>query len=234
MSRVQDALKQASEEREIRHGASSQAHDKTVGTQELWQEVHRLESSLASWSAARQASLAQSAASAGRPAAPAASQPACTWKETLTQCERQLSVYDEQLVRRLEEQATLEAQVETQERAAAQAASALASLRHHLTDTQRAVQSVEAEKASVRRKVDVLRECQKLSDASAAAQQELQATDEMIARTADYQQRVAEKIAQYRQHRQTAQRTAEGLRHQLQQALARVETNGAPGDAAHE
>ena len=242
MSKIQDALKRASEERDLRSGVSNQTsrtHEPADGAQELWHEVRRLESSLANWNARQASPVQASSEPAVRSAESAAGQgrtspPTQTWKDTLTQCERQLSAYDDQLAHHLEEQVTLEAQVATQERAAAQATAALNALRQRLADAQGAAKSVEAGKAVVRRKVDALRECQRLSGASEAAEQELQATDDVIVRTLDDQQRAVDKLVQYRQHRQTVQRTTEGLRHQLQQALARMETDGAHGDAAHE
>ena len=233
MSRVQDALKKASEDREIRHAGSGQAKELSAGTQELWQEVHRLESSLANWTARQTVSTGSI-----QPAAPATPAPGFvtrphavhTWQETFTQCESALSACDAQIVRHLEEQALVEAQVAAQERAAAQANLELSTLRHRMMDVQGAVKSAEAGKAALQRKVDALRECQRLSDACAAADQELRTTDEMIAKTLDYQQRVTDKLAQYRQHQQTAQRTAEGLRHQLQQALVRAQAQGTQGE----
>ena len=250
MSKMQDALRKAVEDRDLRH--EPRPADAVSGTHELWQEVRRLESSLANWTvrpvtspnpAQPSSSVRPPTASSGNPAelggrgdAVAAGEgtPVPVWKDALKQCESQLSAYDEQIVRRLEEQATLETQVEVQERAAAQARTALTALQQRLADTQHAVKSAEADRLSVQRKLEALRECQKLSDASQASEQELRATDEMIVNALDYQQRVADKLAQYRQHRQTVQRTTEGLRHQLQQAVARMETNGAYGDAAHE
>ena len=247
MSKMQDALKRAAEDRDLQRASQPPAarpEPAAPGAQELWQEVRRLEASLASWSAQR------SGASSGQPAESAVGKPQQAssagphrredsvqrWQEAIQRCQAKLASYEEQAENRRQQQAAAQAQAVAQERLVAQAAADLTVLRQRLSEATGAVQAVEAETARELERLAALRECQELSRASQATEEELRVTAEIVAHITQHQRQVGEKLALCQQRGGELQQAADGLRRQLERALVRAELAGptetAPGSQA--
>ena len=212
MSKIQDALKQAEEQRATRAQSASAGPASAT----LSDEVQRLEASLAAWRAR-----------------PADSQ----WDEEARRCQTALASCEERLVHAQQQRASLQAQAAEQERVVAQAATYLAVLQRRLRDAEAGIQEVERERTVQGERLSAFRQCQTLAQAAAEAEQHLQTKTEAIARIARVQQRITEKLSQHQRVSQELRDTAATLRRQLAETLARAQmTNGphTPGDGRHE
>lgn len=213
MSRMQEALKRAEEQRASR-------------TSTLSDEADRLEASLAAWRSARPAEPV---------AATNGSQP--PWEEELHRCHTLLVSCDARIAQAQQQRASLQVQATEQERVVAQAAAHLGTLQQRVQQAEAGLRSAEADRATHAERLASLRRCQALAQAAAEAEQQLQANTETITRIARVQQRVTEKLSQHQRQAQELRGTTDSLRRQLHDALARaqgVSGSTTNGDGLHE
>ena len=131
MSRIQDALKRAEESRTPRTPSGEAAPPRDAISAEMLDEVRRMEASLASWRPIP-----------GKPGAPASSTPSAEtpapsagrWEEEIRRCEAELAAHENRAVRSQQQRASLQAQMEEQDRVVAQAAALLGTLQQRVRE----------------------------------------------------------------------------------------------------
>ena len=208
MSRIQDALKQAEDQRSVRTPVC-EALPVSAMSSEMLDEVRRLEASLASWRP--------------RPAAPTA--PASStgrWEEDLRRCEATLVAQDTRISRSQEQVASLNTQVVEQDEVVTKAAALLRALQQRLQEAQVSLRQAEAEKAAQAERLLALRRCQALSQAATEAECDFRAHAETVARISRVQQRVNERLSKHQLQAQQLQQAVAQLRRQLNNAVTQA------------
>ncbi len=235
MSRIQEALKRAEEQRAGRTPSAAAPKDGAVTPEALDDEVRRLELSLSAWRArpAEPAStppLAQTAAVSKRAPPPAhrTGTASDSWETEICRCQDTLALCEQRLTQAHQQRAACQGQVAEQERVVAQATAHLVALQQRVQDAAAAVRNIEADRAAHGERLSALRQCQTLAQAAVEAEGQIQTNTETIARIARVQQRVTEKLSQHQQEAQELRAAAAELRRRLADTLARTQHPASP------
>ena len=196
MSKVATALQKAEEERDAQLASTSQ--DQHV----LWEEVRRVESSLASWKARTTVTP---------PAVPASNATAkMIPQELLTQaidrCQAELLNCEQLAAAHVRTHMSLQAQVTAQEQFIAKTEEQLKTLRGHVSRLANETQSIETNKQACLARLTSLRECQVLAHKVRMAEAELHTTqyivDDLTQELEQMQRQLTEAIARAEQRSQ--------------------------------
>ena len=239
MSKIQNALKHAEEYRASKtHSAADLPHGGAPTPETLDDEVNRLEASLSTWRA-RPAEPAPAAASA-EPRHGSTAQAGGPWGEEIRRCQETLAACEARIARSQQQRSSAQAQVAEQERVVAQAAAHLATLQQRLREAEAEVQQMEGERTTHSDRLSTLRQCQALAQAAEEAEQRLQMNAEIVVHITGVQQRITEKLSQHQRASQELRESADTLRRQLADMIARAPSIGSSpmnridGDGRHE
>lgn len=221
MSRIQDALQRAEDQRSEQTVSGAAPQPSVMSSARLADEVRRLEASLASWRPRPEASVASA-------------RPAARWDEDMRRCEEELAAHEARISRSQEQRASLDAQVAAQDQVAARAVAMLQTLRQQLHEAEAAVRQAEADQAAQAERLLALRRCQALSQAAAEAERDFQAHATAIARISRVQQRVNERLSKHQLQAQQLQQAAAQLRRQLNDAVTQTTSQIIQGGGRHE
>jgi chromosome segregation ATPase len=216
MSRIQDALKRAEEQRSSRQSLNQPKAPAPSAQEHLAEEVRQLEAKLAAWRTGAPAP-AKAAQSAKDP------QPVQSlWTDEIRRCEAELADHEQRIGAAHQHRAALQVQVTEQERVVEQASAHLTALQQQIREVDAELRQSDGERVAFSERLAAFRQCQSLAQAAADAEQSLQSHTQALARIARVQQRVSEKLTQQQREGQELQQASDALKRQLAEAVARV------------
>jgi chromosome segregation ATPase len=226
MSRIQDALKRAEEQRSSRQAVNQPRAAAPAPADRLADEVRELEAKLAAWRTGAPLPKPQASASESAPAAAAQS----LWSAEIQKCEAELAAHERRIGAAHQHRAALQAQATEQERVVAQASAHFTALQQQIREVDAELRDADAQRVAFNGQLVAFRQCEALAKAAAEADESLQSHTESLARIARVQQRVNEKLSQQERQGQELRQASEVLKRQLADAVARAKAGSAsPG-----
>lgn len=159
------------------------------------------------------------------------------WDQAIEHVKDQLVICEREVAQQVGGESLVRAELAAYEQLAEKIGQVRQSLEEQLTRIRQAAAELESHKASWRRQLEALRECQLLHTKVEQAEEEIQANAAMVAHLTESQQRQAEELVEYRKREEALQEKAKALRFRFSQALAQTatkpaeETGGSPDPA---